>query len=330
MRRPAGVTVAAILLGILALFGIVAEGAGLVASIFVHNPAMPQVPGVRATMIGATALELGFFVFCAWTVVGLVRLRSWARVGVLIISGLLCFFCAVGGIGILLARYYVAPLQSGPNSAVAQAVLVGIALFCFLLSLIGVWWLVYFNRESVRRAFAAAPILTQGAGPAGTIGMAAVPAEPRMPGWRIVIMVWSWLILVSVLYLPMALWMRTPMFFFGTILRGWSGTVVLLVFWAVEIYMAVGLLRRWKPAWYVALFFQIYAVGYSATFLLPGVRGRFLAYIQELMERSYQGMAAPTVFLSARLIGFGFSLGLVLIAVLTWALIQRRDDYLGA
>ncbi len=330
MRRPVSVIIAGTFLGIIALFGIAIELLALGFSIFSHSPVIPKLPGVRAMMIGVTGFELGFFVFCAWTVVGLFRLRNWARVSAVVIAGVLAFFSALLGVGILLGRHYAAMLPPGPASENVDTALVGVALFCFLFSLISIWWLVCFNLSFVRTAFAGSQRLAAGTGQAGMIGTTGMTPEPRMPGWRIVIVVWAWLILVSILTLPVVLWMGTPMFFFGAILRGWIGTLTVLVIWAAEIYMAIGLLRKWKPAWYLALFFQIYAIGYFAAFLLPGVRARFLVYMEEVIERSSQGLASPAAFMNTTFFGFCLGFGLILVLVLTWALIQRREDYLHA
>ncbi len=327
MRRPVGVILAAVLLGIVALFGILGAALALGVSIFSHNPVIPKLPEVRAVMIGTTTIELGFFLFCGWTVTGLFRLRRWARTAAIVIAGIVAFFSAMTGIGVLMAGKYAAMLPPGPAAGNVQTVLVGFAVFSFVVAAISLWWLTYFNLAGVRAAFAGLQELAAGAGATETT--AALP-EPGTPGWRIVIMIWAWLILISILYLPFLLWRGMPMFFFGAILRGWAGTTALLITWAIEIYMAIGLLRKWKPAWYVALIFQIYAIGYSATFMLPGVRARFFEYMQEVMTRSSEGLASPAAFLSTNFFGFCLGMGLILVLILIWALIQRREDYLGA
>jgi len=330
MRRPVGVVVAGILLGMIALFGILMELAELGIFIFSHSPVIPKLPALRAGMIGFTGLQLAFFIFCAWTVVDLFRLRNWARVAAVAIAGVLAFFSAATGVVILLGRQYAALLPPGPGSGDVAAALVGFATFCFAISAISIWWIIYLNLAGVRGAFSRTQAPAAGAAPTETVG-AATMVQPRgTPGWRIVIMIWCWMILLSVITLPMVLWMGTPIFLFGAILRGWAGTATMLALWVVEIYMAIGLLRKWKAAWYVALFFQIYAVGYAATFLLPGVRAHFSAYLREAMERSSQGLAWPAPIMSTSLLTFGLGLGIIVVLVLTWALIQRRDDYLSA
>lgn len=329
MRRPAGAIVAAILLGLAALLGIPFTVFGIVFGLMGHvAPELPRT--ARASMIFGSIMELCGFVFCGCTAIGLFRLRPWARIAAIVLGGLSCFGCLMAGMGILLLRSTPGGLPATPNPAAVGMVLTGTAVTCFAVALLGVWWVVYFNLGSTRRAFAGQRPSPESAAVPDAIALAAAVPEPATPGSRIVLVVWSWLTLFSVLSLPMVLWMHTPLFFFGAILRGWAGTLTLLAFWAAEIYMALGIMRRWKPAWYLALFFQIYAVGYTATLLAPGVRARFSAYLHEAMSLPAYGVPSAAAFFNGRFYAFCLVLGLTMVVLFTWALIQRRDDYLRA
>lgn len=336
MRRPVGVIIAAIILGLIALMGICVEGVALGVAIFYHSPVIPNLPFVRPVMVLASGMGLLFFLFCAWTVVGLFRMRGWARIATAVIGGVVCFFSLLNAGAMLWVSRFAHLLPPGPSSNVVSMVLVGLVAFYFLIALVGVWWLVYFNLASVRAAFAASRPLSRDSIavlPPGAFG--AVP-EPRTPGWRIVLMVWAWLLLACVLFLPFALWMHVPLFLFGAIVQGGPATAAILVLAVLEIYLGVGLLRGWKAAWYLALLFQVYAVGYCASFLVPGMMTRYLAYQRALITQwglpSPDLMAGGTATLPS-FESFGMALGLgcgfVLAVVLTWALIRRREDYLG-
>lgn len=333
MRRPVGIILAAIVLGLIALFGTLLEGTALAVSIFSHSPVIPKVPLVRAIMIGSNAMALCFFLFCIWTVVGLLRMRGWSRIAILVIGGLVLAFSSVAGAGTLFARRYADLIPQAHSAGIVQTVLVGIAVFYFLVATIGLWWLIYFNLKSVRGAFVSARATLGGLETAGDWTGPAVVQAPGTPGWRIVIMVWAWLMLASLLYLPVLLWMRLPMFFFGAVLRGWVGTLFILALWAVEIYVAVGLLRKWKPAWYLAMLLQLYGIGYCAAFLIPSVRHSFLAYQAQVLDRFTQGIVSPIssdLMGSSGFLGLIMGAGTILILVLIWALIRRREDYLAA
>lgn len=76
------------------------------------------------------------------------------------IGGLDFFFFAVQGVGLLALRYrygFDLAISNGSASHTAMggipALLLGVAASDGVLALVGVWWLVYFNTESVRLAF---------------------------------------------------------------------------------------------------------------------------------------------------------------------------------
>jgi len=99
---------------------------------------------------------LVFSVFGIATGIGLLYLRNWARISVLIWSGLLVFF---GTIGIPVA--YLTSFSPTPNAPALppesmQVVRWILLVICGLPLLIGGWWLVLFNRKSVKAHFAGA------------------------------------------------------------------------------------------------------------------------------------------------------------------------------
>jgi hypothetical protein len=233
----------------------------------------------------------------------------------------------------ILMRNMPTPMPAAAPSPVSlQVVFLGMAAFYAFLALIGAWWLVYFNLKPVRAAFSATaqPVMAPGLSESQTI-----MAQPQAgtPGWRIVIIVWACLMLLSVLYVPMVFLMHVPLFMFGIILRGTPATVLILVLFAVQIVMGVGLLRKWKGAWYLALAWQVYSVVFFLSFLLPGTLARFTAYQQELMGRWGVSMTSPNANVFVNPMPFmmlGMVLGAGTVIVFTVALFQRREDYLHA
>lgn len=154
MRRPAGVIVAAVVLGIVALFGILGAALVMGATVLAHNPIIQNAPMVRTSVGLFGALVIVFFIWCGWTVTGLLRMRSWARVSMVVIGGIIFLVCATLGGALLLARGLAPAIPLGSSGLQVQTVIVATSVFYFLCSLIGVWWLVYFNLGPVRSAFA--------------------------------------------------------------------------------------------------------------------------------------------------------------------------------
>jgi hypothetical protein len=338
MRRPAGVVAAAVVLGLIALMGIFGGLVSMGVSIFMqNNPAIPAVAGMRTVMVLTTGLMLCFFLFCGWTAVDLLRMRRWARYAVLVIGGLEFLFCALlSGMMILIRNTAPAMPQATPTPIGMPAMFIAIGAFYGILSLIGAWWLVYFNLAPVRAAFAGAGQAAMEAGPGASLGVVA-QAPDGTPGWRIVIIVWACVMLFSVVGLPMVLAMHLPVFLFGLVLRGAAGTTLMVALYAVMLYMGIGLLKKWRAAWYAALAWQVYTVAVFVSFLLPGVWARFVAYQQELMGHWGFAVTTPdaTMAIDARpfmRIGMviGGIVGAAIVAVFTVALFKRREDYLDA
>lgn len=342
MRKPVGVVVAAVVLGLIAAMGALGGLGAIVASFFVPNdPAVPAATAVRAVMVVAATGMVLFFLFCGWTVVGLFRMRAWSRYAILAIGALEFFFCALMAALMILVIARPRPIEPAmPTPMSAHAIFTLTAVFYGLLSLIGAWWLVYFNLAPVRRAFAEARQAGAIATP-GVRGLMAAPTavradEPQTPGWRIVMIVWASLMLASALVYPVFLAMHVPLFLLGMILRGAAANTVMLVLVAGQLYLGIGLLRKWKPAWYLGMAWQVYVLVYFASFLLPGVWGRYMAYQQDLQGRwglsvtgpNGTGMVDQRPFQTMGLVA-GIIVAVVTVTVLTYALIRQREDYLG-
>lgn len=332
MRRPAGVIAAAVVLGLIALIGIFAMLAGLIFAVFVPNPILPSA--FRPFVILSDSLGLCFCLFCAWVVIDLLRMRNWARISAVILGALVFLFSALAGVGILLAQKYAALLPQGPHPIDMTLIFACIAIFYFVIALIGLWWIVYFNLRYVRAAFQASNIMVTNPDilpPGGAAIIAPVPG-PGLSGWRIVIIVWACLLLIAVLSLPFVLVMHTPLFLLGFIITGPTATVLFLVLVAIRVFTGIGLLRKWRAAWYVALLVQLYTFAALLSFMIPGMRARFVAYEEQAMARWSPGGAppfSPEIFWNSPLMVFCFGLGMLFVILCTVALFQRKEDYLG-
>ena len=157
MRRPAGVVLAAVLLGIVAIFGILCTAPGVVFAIFTHNPVLPNA--FRPYVVFTSAIGLCFFLWCAWTVIDLFRMRGWARISAAVIGVLIAIFSAVAGGGLLAARRFAPVLPAGATTMNVSSLIVDMAICYFVLAAIGLWWAVYFNLAHVRAAFGSAQLM---------------------------------------------------------------------------------------------------------------------------------------------------------------------------
>lgn len=158
-RVPSGVAVAAVILGLMAFLGLIAAVASALALFVVKTPLIPRIASVRMAAAGLDALLIALVIFSAFTIVGLFRLKVWARYAITFL-GLLDFIVfALMTAGVLIGRMKSGmaglTLPNNPHITLGE-IMLDLAIFYGALALIGVWWMAYFNIGPVRRLFAEA------------------------------------------------------------------------------------------------------------------------------------------------------------------------------
>lgn len=288
MKRPTGVILSAVVLLLASLFQLlmalgmalaaVMERKGIGASEF----AAPSSPPTPPWMAGFMVVLCGFFVTLAvWgisTTVGLLKLRRWARYSILVIGGLLAFF---GFLSCIFSLFLLTiPLPAPANVDAAQAhtalamakVAYGcIAFFYALICAIGVWWLVYFNRKTVRQVFTG-------------------PAENIVPSRRpILISVLAMLNLIGAAFCLSAAFLPFPAAFFGWFLHGWEKTALYLIFSALTAAVGIGLWRLHQQGLRLALLMQAFGLINCVVFLMhPELFLRYNAEVQQSFNLPHQ------------------------------------------
>jgi hypothetical protein len=164
-EKPGGIYVAAIVLSLMAAFGLISVAFSVVALFFTSHSIAPSIPTVRILLAVVQLLMLAVVFWCLWTVVGLFRFRRWARYSMIVIGILdFLFFALLSGALIWLhGNPFVAAMDARPNPSMPFSpgmLMLGLSAFYALLALIGVWWVVYFNLARVRLAFTPPPGLT--------------------------------------------------------------------------------------------------------------------------------------------------------------------------
>ncbi len=224
MNRPAGVTISAVFLilgsALTLLVGLVAPFAhSLVPS---ENP---EPPSAQAMMV---FLAVVFCVCAVWglvTAVDLFRMRSWARISILVIGALLVIFCGLSLLMILVVPQFVPELESTPGAGIVTVLMIVIYLLPIVM---GIWWLIYFNRVAVKAAFLHGFVPDKG------------PSRPL----SIAVIAWH-AVAFGILTIPYA-FSSWPAFFFGIVLMGWAAKLTYFFFGAAELAIGAGLLK-WKP-----------------------------------------------------------------------------------
>jgi hypothetical protein len=301
MSKPVGVTasaVVAILGSILALlFAVLA-----VASLFIEPPQAQPANSAQFVIAGA-AMFAAFAGIGIWTSVGLFRLRSWARMSILVFAG----FLAAGSIfGLLMAL--AVPTPPGITAGAEHTFRLVIVVMFGVPLAIAVWWLIQFNTRSTKAAFASD---------------IAEPASLRP--LSISIIAWASIIGVVSCLLPILTGM--PAFLFGAIFNGWSARVIYALFGALSLYIGKGLLDLRERARVVAIgWFAFSFVHLSVITLVPSLRQRML----ELQRSFGQNQSKPIAFDQGMMTNVLLAFTAIVTGTAIWFLIRNRAAFVRA
>ncbi|MFY9801719.1 MAG: hypothetical protein WA211_13345 [Candidatus Acidiferrales bacterium] len=322
MKRSAGVTTSAVavLLGCgltLVSTAFMALGLAEIAS----TGAAPQITkSFGAVMI---LFMLALAVWGTATGVNLLHLREWSRISMLVFSGLLLVISIPGIIMMLFVPFPAPPSAPDPElmRRVMAATRVGMVVFYALLTVLGVWWLYFFNSRAVKEQFrgagAPAPSSPSAWVPAGGAAAAAVPKRP------ISITIIAYLSLAGACVLPLIQLMHVPMMFMGIFYTGWKASLIIMGFMTAQLLIAYGLLRLEPWGRSLAIYYFNFGIFNSIiSVILPGAQARFDA--ATAMMQGTLGVPATSAKFP---IWSGLIFGLPLIAIQLWFVVTRKQAF---
>jgi hypothetical protein len=277
-------------------------------------------PGLRTATLVILAIMVAVSVFGIVTGVGLILLRNWARISALVWGGLcVCF----GGIGIpfafLLPNF--SPLNTPGLPEGTEQLIKWMLVFLYGLPLVaGVWWLILFNRKSVKAQFAGA----------GALADAALAQKPRRP---LPVTVLAWFYLTSILNLVFLPFMplHVPIFVFGIALPAGAGLAVLLLTALGFFAGGVGILKLKPWSYSLTIGLQMFWMASTAVSLLsPNYQGAIAAFWKDMQARTYlpETQFSPEPF--AHLFGWIMKFGFVFAGVILGILVYYRPRFLAA
>ena len=258
----------------------------------------------------------GLAIFGIVTCVGVLRLRSWARISILVWAGVMTFFSGLSLLFIAFVPFPAAPASSPVDPSVVRAVVMfvyGVPL------LIGAWWLVLFNQKSVKEEFSP----TGSADAAGTV---AIPQAPRCP-LPLAILAWISIasMAISLLVYPL-LHLPVTMILFGHIFHGRVGAVVFFGTLFLNLAGAIGLLKlqRWSYPLMLGLYF-FWMVSGTVSVLSP----RFEQNMRDMVAQmsGQEGQAGQTMFVYTRTFGI---LSLLPAILIIWLFLYYHTRFVEA
>jgi hypothetical protein len=234
---------------------------------------------VRNLTVGLMAFFAGLNLFGIFIGVGLLRLKNWARISMLVCSGLTAALCGAG-----LAFMLFVPFPKSPNdSANMEAYIrVGAVLIYGLPLATAVWWLILFNRKKTAARFVAAEI----GSPVDASGFPSVlTSRPSLPLPITVLAVFLMLSSLSLIYVFFA---RIPMVLFAHAFRGAAGTGLLIASCLLSATAGIGLLYR--KGWSYSL-----TLGLQVFWLLSGLVTLLSPKYPDLLREAMSSMRFPMV-----------------------------------
>lgn len=348
MKRPAGLILTSIALGLLALGQTLAALSMFFAGFAFRkgipaSPAAPQLGPAFQEFVSIFSLIFGLLLllFAAWsvlTIVGLLRLRNWGRISTLILGGILAGF---GGLSCVMAIISIfigpmGPTQANMPTHLMQIVLGVTGLFYAAVAAVGVSWLIYFNHPTVRALFVPPLSYPTTPYPPAYPGQFVTPYQlpQRKPGRfdhvPTPITIIACLFLFSAVCCPLAAFLPFPAFMLGFILNRPASAILYIGVGVLGGFIGTGLLRLDNRARIAVMGFLGFGAVNMALSMLPWYQAQFRLYNQQVMEHfHFAGMPGiPTPYYSGAYIVMLSSYSVILYGVVFYFIHRHRNAFL--
>jgi hypothetical protein len=330
MKRPIPVILTAVLLGLFAALQLLGTILMTVVGFVALHKGLPSTPGAQpfppsmmpVLFFGTSLLSTALAVWFILTLIGLVRLRSWARYSLLAIAGLMAGFGGIAMLSSFAMPFLMPSMPAAANQPAADPSILRTIFFMTgavygLVTALGVALLVYYNLAKTRALFLMnAPV---NVGPPKTS-----TGRPRPTAVTVI----SWIYLISAPFCLIYTFLPFPAFLFGFILHGLAAHLMYLFFGALTFAIGYGLLRLRNEA-RVAMFalFALLPIQ-TVVMLTPWGARQFRLCMDEMNTAMYGGRyTPPNLFASPGIIVFFMLLSMALYAVVLWLLHRHRAAF---
>lgn len=338
MRRSIGVTISAVVVIAGSAFTILCGALALAGSALISKSSPP--PNLPVSLGSVLIVEaILIFAFGAWGLasgIGLLYLKQWARISLLVFAG---FLVCISLPAMAMMAVISLPNSHDPNlpSNFMTVMRIGMELFYAMFAALGGFWLYFFNKRSAKAQFQTMQPVPETAAGDSFLG-AAVPAPITSERVRpLSITIIGWFLLISSALAPLFLLLnhlflpgiQFPFYFLGFFFLGRGAYAVLIVWMAAQMVAAVGLLKLKKWGLFVTIGLQCLTVANLALLAgIPGHRARFQQIMEAMMASMNARMPQPAPFDFPAWGGLAMSLPIVLVVL--YFLITRRAAFSSA
>ncbi len=323
MKRSASVTASAIIVFVgssLMLFAVVATMFALALA-----GSELQPPAIRYLVLIVVVIEIGFAAWGFASGVGLLRLREWARISMLVFSGILLFLSLPGIVGIFIIPNATPPNTTDPElfRQMMLATRIFMAILYGLLISTAAFWLYFFNTRSVRDQFKRI-----GSGP-GIIAQD-TPASQRFRSRPHSISIIAWYLVITGLFFPVSLVLHFPVQILSFVIKGTAAGLVFIFMGILQIVIGTTLLklRKWSRVLAIC-YFAFFAANSLTIVIVPGARARYQAMADEMQNRFESSNAEfGTIQNQVHIpIWIGLIFSLPLQGVVLWFLLKNKPAF---
>jgi hypothetical protein len=328
MKRPIPVILSAILLGLLALLQL-AGAVSMVAAGFLFLKgapfrATPTPMPLPASFLPIMMFALSLFyaalaVWSIWTLIGLVRMRSWARYSILVIAGCVTLFGAFLTLTNIAIPFVMPNAQLGTQAApqpVHAGPFIFMALIFAIFTAIAISQLIYYNLAKTRAIF-------QQYAPVNLAPPNTSTGRPRPTAITII----SWFFLISGPLTLLYAFLPFPAYLLGFTLPGLAGHLFYAFFAIVGFAIGYGLFRLRSEArtafivWVAFGFLNMFAI------VTPWGSRNFHAYMDKFTAHS---PTTPNPFASMGIIVVCFAVATAINGFVLWLLYRHREAFTPA
>jgi hypothetical protein len=269
-------------------------------------------------------LALVLFAAAAWGIAsgtGLMRLREWSRISMLVFSALLLFVCIPGLLMFLFMPF--PPPGTAPSPEMTKEMLAATRIFMAvlygILAALGGWWIYFFNKRSTKDQFLKVRI----------------PGLEGMPGAEVIspyarplsITLIAWWLLISGFIGVLGLSVNPPVFFLGYFFKGTYASVLMLALALVQSLIGFGLLKLRPWGRTLAIYYFQFLIFNSLTMvLIPGTQARFEQAMSEMLSDMQGTLGTPPSPMHVP-IWFGVIFAVPLLSLLLWIVVSRKDVF---
>src|ERR1700680_4459814 len=339
MTRSTGITVSAVVVIIGSIFTLLCGTVILLGSIFTFNSSRPADAPVNLGYILVIEVVVTF-AFGGWGLasgIGLLKTKEWARISTLVYATILVFISLPLAVIMAIIPLPNTPGANDPNPPfnIMLVVRVGMSLVYAMFAALGGYWLYFFNTQKVKAQFRGQPFTESAQSELAGLPSAnsAVRFGPDQYSRPLSITIIGWYLIIGSALGPLSILFtstlfprsKLPVFILGFFLFGPSAYLLFIIWMAVQIVAAVGLLKLKTWGLYITIALQCLALLNMVLIVaIPDNRLRF----QQIMD-SFRVSISARMDHSAPTFPtwIGILSSLPLIAVILFFLISQKNAF---